>query len=255
MNVLSLFAGVGGLELGLEQSGMTTVGQVELDPFCRRILAKHWPEVPRHDDVRTAAVWWQARSRPRVDVVCGGFPCQPFSFAGFQRGVDDERWMWPAMEDVVRAVRPRYVLVENVAGLVRDRVAFGIVLADLAALGFDAEWSVLHASEFGAPTPRERVYLLAYPPGVDGQSRDLLGASGIGESPIAAGGLLGLGAPERGRAASEWLAREPRVARLVDGVPFQVDRNRVAGNAVVPAVTEHIGRLMLEHEEFLREAA
>src|SRR5687768_1834679 len=107
LNVLSLFAGIGGLELGLERAGMSTVGQVEIDPYCRQVLAKHWPEVPRHDDVRSCMAWWNSRSRPRVDVVCGGFPCQPFSNAGFQLGVDDERWMWPEFAAVIRGVRPR----------------------------------------------------------------------------------------------------------------------------------------------------
>lgn len=111
LNVLSLFAGIGGLELGLERAGMTTVGQVELDPFCRQVLAKHWPEVPRHDDVRTAVQWWRGEARPRVDVVCGGFPCQPVSLMGKRKAQDDARWGWPWFADVVRGLRPRYVVV------------------------------------------------------------------------------------------------------------------------------------------------
>lgn len=106
LTVLSLFAGIGGIELGLERAGMTTVGQVELDPYCQRVLARHWPEVPRHDDVRTAPEWWASEPRPAVDVICGGFPCQPFSTAGLRRGVADDRWGWPWMADVIRAVRP-----------------------------------------------------------------------------------------------------------------------------------------------------
>ncbi len=140
MNVLSLFAGIGGLELGLERAGMTTVGQVEIDPWCRQVLARHWPDVPRHDDVRTAPDWWASTERPPVDVVCGGFPCQPFSTAGLRRGVTDERWGWPWMADVIRMARPRYVVVENVAALLRDSDAFGWLLADLADLRMDAEW-------------------------------------------------------------------------------------------------------------------
>jgi DNA (cytosine-5)-methyltransferase 1 len=245
LTVLSLFSGIGGLELGLERAGMTTVGQVELDPFCRTVLARHFPEVPRHDDVRTAVTWWRSQRRPRVDVVAGGFPCQPFSNAGRMLGTDDPRWMWPAMAAVVRALRPTYVLVENVSALVRDADAFGIVLGDLAALGFDAEWALLHASAFGAPTPRERVYLLAHPPGLNGQSRDLLEPRGVGGSPLAAGGLSGLPAHHLRRAAREWLAREPRVDRLAHGIPHQVDRLRVIGNAVVPDAAERLGRLIL----------
>lgn len=255
MNVLSLFAGVGGLELGLERAGMTTVGQVELDDYCQRVLARHWPEVPRHENVITAPAWWTSVERPPVDVVCGGFPCQPFSLAGRQLGVNDERWMWPATADVIRAVGPRYVLLENVSALVRDSGAFGAVLSDLHALGFDAEWATLRASDFGAPHNRERVYVLAYPAGVDGHSRDRLGASGDGRSPIAARGLSGLAAHQRRRAAREWLEREPDVERLAHGIPNQSHRLRCAGNAVVPAVSEHIGRLILEDASARSEVA
>ena len=246
LNVLSLFAGIGGLELGLERAGMTTVGQVEIDPYCQRVLARHWPEVPRHDDVRTAGEWWLSQDRPPVDVVCGGFPCQPFSVAGKQLGQADERWGWPWMADVIRAVRPRYVLVENVSALVRDAGAFGAVLADLHTFGLDAEWASLYASEFGAPQPRRRVYVLAYPAGERGGPHDHVVPSRGGRAPIATRGLSGLPVHRRRREAAEWLEREPRVARLADGIPRQVERLRTLGNAVVPAVSEHIGRLIME---------
>jgi DNA (cytosine-5)-methyltransferase 1 len=254
LNVLSLFGGIGGIELGLERAGMTTVGQVEIDPYCRQVLARHWPEVPRHDDVRTASDWWDSEERPRVDVVCGGFPCQPFSVAGKRLGTADERWMWPPMVDVIRDVRPSYVFVENVPRLVRDAVAFGAVLGDLHALGFDAEWASLYASEFGAPQPRRRVKVLAYPQGERSSAHDHLGASGEGHSPIAARGLSGLPVHGRRGAAAAWLEREPDVARLVDGVPSQVDRLRTLGNAVVPAVAEHIGRLIVADAEWRARA-
>ncbi|MDN5934486.1 MAG: DNA (cytosine-5-)-methyltransferase [Pseudonocardia sp.] len=255
MNVLSLFAGVGGLELGLERAGATTVGQVEIDPYCRQVLAKHWPEVPRHDDVRTAVEWWRSESRPRVDVVGGGFPCQPFSNAGFQLGIEDERWMWPDMAAVVRTVGPRYVVVENVSALVRDGRAFGEVLGDLHQFGFDAEWATVRASDFGAPHNRERVYLVAYPSCVDGLARDRLVTGGVRGASVTVGGFPGLAAHRGRRSSREWLAREPRVARLVDGVPCQVDRLRVLGNAVVPQVAEHIGRLIVAHDAALAAAA
>ena len=91
MNVLSLFAGIGGLELGLERAGMTVVGQVEIDPWAQQVLAKHWPDTPRHDDVRTAPEWWLSKERPTVDVVAGGFPCQDLSLAGKGAGITGER--------------------------------------------------------------------------------------------------------------------------------------------------------------------
>lgn len=255
MNVLSLFAGIGGIELGLERAGMNTVGQVEIDPWCRRVLAKHWPTVPQHDDVLTAPEWWASQERPTAHVVCGGFPCQPFSDAGIKQGVNDERWMWPAMAAVIRAVRPRYVLVENVAALVRDSRAFGAVLADLHQLGFDAEWSTLRASDFGAPHNRERVYIVAYPAGVDGIARDRLDEGREGGAPFTAGGLSGLAIHQRREQARQWLAREPRVDRLADGIPHQVDRLRGAGNAVVPVVPEYLGQLIVAHAQILERAA
>lgn len=253
MNVLSLFAGIGGLELGLERAGMTTVGQVELDEWCRSVLARHWPGVPQHDDVRTAPAWWASTERPTVDLVCGGFPCQPFSSAGLRRGVGDPRWGWPWMADVIRAVQPRYVVVENVADLVRSprfRDAFGIVLGDLADLGFDAEWSLLSACALGAPHSRERVFLVAYPSLDDGAHQ--------GPPPETARGLRLQPRGSRWRAharSRRWLS-EPSLGRVADGIPSAVVRAPLTalGNAVVPDVAEHIGRLIVASEAAERAA-
>lgn len=256
LNVLSLFAGIGGLELGLERAGMTTVGQVELDAYCRSVLAHHWPEVARHDDVRTAPAWWLGQPRPRVNVICGGFPCQPFSTAGKMLGVGDERWGWPWMVDVIRAVRPGYVLVENVPALIRDSGAFGAVLGDLAELGFDAEWSIVPASTFGASHRRPRLFLLAYPNQSEPGRRSRL-------SEVTAGGRdrEELADTHRCRShlggttnAESW-PREPRVGRMADGLPGRVDRRRLyaLGNAVVPVVSEHIGQLILKDAAWREE--
>ncbi|QFU94086.1 DNA cytosine methyltransferase [Amycolatopsis sp. YIM 10] len=233
MNVLSLFSGIGGLELGLERAGMTTVGQVELDPYCRTVLEHHWPEVPRHDDVRTAPAWWRAQPRPAVDLVAGGFPCQPFSQAGRRNGIADERWGWPWMLDVLDAVRPRYVLAENVAALLRDTEAFSIILSDLSDLGFDVEWSVVSACSVGAPHLRRRLFILAHPRG-----QGLQGLHGPGRS-------IDL-RPAQGPVRRHW-PTEPAVARMADGVPRRLVRDplRALGNAVVPAVTEQIGHLIV----------
>ncbi|MHA7703435.1 DNA cytosine methyltransferase [Mycobacterium sp. ML4] len=237
LNVLSLFAGIGGLELGLERAGMTVVGQVEINPFCRQVLAKHWPDVPRHDDVRTAVEWWESETRPDVDIICGGFPCQPFSLAGRRNGLADERWGWPWMRDVIDAVRPRYVLIENVAALLRDAEAISIVLGDLSSLGFDAEWDVVSACSVGAPHRRRRLFVVAYPCG---------------------SGLQGLH-QTRGRVdlqsvaplvRRDW-APEPALDRVAYGIPRRLVRDDIQalGNAVVPQVSEHIGRQIIAANE------
>jgi len=238
VNGLSLFSGIGGLELGLERAGITTVGQVEISPFCRRVLVKHWPDVPRHDDVRTAPAWWASTERPPVDVVFGGFPCQPFSHAGKQLGIADERWGWPWFEAVVRGVRPGYVVVENVAALLADRAAFGRILGDLARLGFDASWSVLRASDtVGAPHIRPRVFLVAYPHGQGLEGRGLLG-----QRP-------GKRAAWQGVQEQDWARPDARFLRVADGVSGRVDRLRALGNAIVPAVAEHVGRLIVAADQ------
>lgn len=241
MNVLSLFSGIDGLGLGLERAGMTVVGQVEINPFCREILARHWPEVPRHDDVRTVADWWTAQPRPRVDVVAGGFPCQPFSFAGRRRGTADERWGWPWMLDVIRLVQPRYVLVENVADLLRFRDAFGWILSDLAELGFDAEWSVLSACSVGAPHTRERLFLVAYPEGGGFEQR---------------GRFARETDSDQERHLHHWSV-EPQPPGVADGVSDRLHRIHALGNAVVVPVAERIGRMITaaEHPAQIGEVA
>ncbi|WP_090013248.1 DNA cytosine methyltransferase [Lentzea albidocapillata] len=249
MNVLSLFSGIGGLELGLERAGMTVTGQVELDPYCREVLSRHWPEVPRHDDVRTAPEWWQSQQRPCVDLVAGGFPCQPFSKLGCRLGIDDERWGWPWMANVVRVVRPRYVLVENVSALVRDRDAFAWMLGDLHQLGFDAQWTVVSACSVGAPHARDRLFLLAHPACVDGQQPLHLQAS-------VQGGRAGAGTA-RGYARPERWIPEPAVGRVAHGLSKRVVAPglRALGNAVVPHVAELVGRLIVTADTNWRHAA
>src|SRR5690349_11309543 len=103
---------------------MTCVGQVEIDPFCQQVLARHWPGVPRHDDARTAGTWWAGAVRPAVHVVAGGPPCQGVSRSGRRLGEGDPRWGWPWLLDTVRVVRPRYVVVENPPALLDFPDAF-----------------------------------------------------------------------------------------------------------------------------------
>lgn len=156
MKVLSLFTGIGGIDLGLEWAGMTTTGQVEIDEFCVRVLERRWPGVVRYRDVRDLPL----SSMETPDLICGGFPCQPVSIAGRKEGTSDPRWLWPPFASVVDALRPRYVLVENVPNL--RRLGGAEVVADLAEMGYDSEWGELSASAFGASHIRRRFFLVAY---------------------------------------------------------------------------------------------
>ncbi|MFL6144906.1 MAG: DNA cytosine methyltransferase [Labedaea sp.] len=241
LTVLSLFTGIGGLDLGLQWAGMRVVGQVEIDPFCQRVLARHWPEVPRHDDVHTCIPWWRSRPRPTVDVIAGGFPCQPVSTAGKGHGQTDHRWLWPAMVEVIAALRPEWVVWENVPGL-RTR-GLHIVHSDLLALGYHHTVGITSACAVGAPHMRKRLLGVAHAPGQrrrEGRPRGPAGQTpnrnhqppqGMDQHPTP---------PQP--ATRHW-THEPRMDRLVDGPPAELAL-RALGNTVVPHIAEHIGRLI-----------
>lgn len=156
----SLFAGIGGFDLGFERAGFEVRWQVENDDYCNRVLAKHWPNVKRYGDIRDV----QGSELEPVDVICGGFPCQDISNSGGKAGLEGERsGLWHEMLRLVCQVGPRYVVVENVGGLV-DRGLSG-VLSGLAEAGLDAEWGVLSSADFGADHERARQIIVAYPAG------------------------------------------------------------------------------------------
>lgn len=154
----SLFSGIGGLELGLEWAGLGPVAwQVEQKEWCRNVLARHWPDAIRFDDVRAVG----AHNLPHVDVLCGGFPCQDLSYAGKGAGLAGARsGLWFEYARIARELRPSLVIVENVAAL-RAR-GLGVVLGDLAALGYDAIWTSVRAADVGAPHRRERLFIVGY---------------------------------------------------------------------------------------------
>lgn len=226
VNVLSLFTGTGGLDLGLERAGMTVVGQVEIDPYCQRVLAKHWPEVPRHDDVRTCVAWWRSQSRPPVHLLAGGFPCQPVSDAGQKLAQADERWLWPAMVEVIDAIRPEWILWENVSGLLTRGLV--IVHADLVRRGYRHRVGWASACAMGAPHARRRLFGIAHSVGLRCDRRP---GRHEGRRPEPA--------------HCNWWAAEPSVGRVAHGIPQRVDRIRGLGNAVVPQVAEYIGQLVM----------
>jgi DNA (cytosine-5)-methyltransferase 1 len=165
LKVLDLFSGIGGFSLGLERTGgFETTAFCEIEPYCRAVLRKHWPDVPIYDDIRTLTADRLAADGIGVDLICGGFPCQDISCAGAGAGIGGERsGLWREYARLIGELRPGYVIVENVAALLGR--GLGVVLGDLAALGFDAEWHCIPASAVGAPHRRDRVWIVAYPNG------------------------------------------------------------------------------------------
>ena len=161
MKVLSLFSGGGLGDYGLELAGMEIVGQVEIDEYCQKILKLRWPEVPKWGDIKEVDSSDLLSKIGRPDIICGGFPCQDISVAGRGVGIKGERsGLWKEMLRIIREARPRYVLVENVTALLGR--GLGVVLGDLASIGYDCEWDCIPASAVGAPHQRDRVWIVAY---------------------------------------------------------------------------------------------
>ena len=257
MNELALFAGAGGGILGGHLLGWRTVCAVEFDPYAASVLIARQndgvlPPFPIWDDVRTfdGRPW-----RGIVDVVSGGFPCQDISVAGKGAGIDGERsGLWGEMARIVGEVRPRYVFVENSPALVTR--GLGRVLGDLAALGYDCQWTVLGAADVGAPHQRDRLWIVADSYGMrelqpERGERDEWGWAGNRRAHVADADQAGLsqrlmhaGSKGDTRRAYEgenaalggWWASEPDVGRMAHGVAARVDRLKAIGNGQVPAV-------------------
>ena len=234
MKVLDLFSGVGGFSLGLERAGMETVAFCEIEEFPRKVIRKHWPDVPIYEDVTNANFVGP------VDLVTAGFPCQDISFAGQGAGLAGDRsgLFWYILRAVRMVGRPRLML-ENVAALLNR--GLGSVLGALAAVGYDAEWHCIPASYVGCRQLRDRIWIVADP------QRD-----GVERGPYIAEGW-------------EKEPREKQLARLVQpptwptvssardrgtghGVPNGIHRNKAIGNAVVPQMRELLGRIILNDE-------
>ena len=158
ITVLDLFSGIGGFSLGLERAGpFRTVAFCEQDAYAQRVLKKHWPEVPIFEDVRTIPT----DGLGRIDLICGGFPCQPWSVAGQQRGAEDDRDLWPAMVALIEDLRPQWVIGENVRGFVSQPMGLQRSLSDLARIGYEAVPFIIPACAVDAPHRRDRVWIVA----------------------------------------------------------------------------------------------
>lgn len=160
LTFVELFAGIGGFSLGFERAGMECIGHCEINPYAQKVLRKNWPNVPLWDDVKKL----KPSDLGSPDIICGGFPCQDLSVAGKQKGIHGERTgLFQEIIRLCRDVRPKYIVLENVRQLSSKQDWFCEVLARLCEIGYDAEWEVISAAQFGAPHKRERVWIVAYP--------------------------------------------------------------------------------------------
>jgi len=285
LRVLDLFSGIGGFSLGLERTGgFETVAFCEIEPFPRKVLAKHWPGVPCYHDVTKLTGDILARDGITVDVITGGFPCQDISTAGKQAGMSEgtRSGLWSEIVRLIGELSPRYVIVENVANLLSgpsDKRGgwFGRILGDLAECGYDAEWENIPAAALGAPHRRERVWIVAcndktaiakgnhrWGKQVTQNRSDvwpILGSGGQamahahsnhaqGQQPSGidaqgwAGQITGPPGPLLAGIGRQWRV-EPGVGRVAYGVPDRAHRLAGLGNAVVPQIPEIIGRAIL----------
>ena len=268
---LSLFSGIGGLDLAAEQAGFKTVGQCEFADYPTKVLEKHWPEVARWRDIRdlTGEDFYARTGLRTVDVISGGFPCQPFSVAGKQKGKNDDRYLWPEMLRVIRELAPRCVVGENVPGIIR--IAAGQVVKDLEQAGYHVVVFNFEAAAVGALHRRERVAFVAYDGGIRQRgTRGICDVRSIQNRPTGqretaiveqSGGVSSTVAYAtelrmEGRSCESVSGRtklppsalrgsggytfwsnwetEPDVGRVANGVPNRVDRLKCLGNAVVP---------------------
>jgi len=235
-NVLDLFSGIGGFSLGLERAGMKTAAFCEIDGYCRQVLARHWPGTPIYGDIR------QLNSRrlhhdriPSIDVICGGYPCQPFSIAGKRRGVQDPRHLWPEMYRLIREIRPRWVICENVSGHVE--LGLDTVFDDLENAGYTATPLIVPACAVGAPHRRDRIWIVAHTTGLR-LSRTL-------------GTQRRQFATELPSSALQWDLPAPFTVGSDDGIPNRVDRACALGNAVVPQIPEVIGQAIMAFDQLI----
>jgi DNA (cytosine-5)-methyltransferase 1 len=242
VRVLDLFSGIGGFSLGLERAGMKTVAFCEIEPFCRAVLKKHWPDVPQFEDVRKL----RGEDVGPVDLVCGGYPCQPFSTAGKRGGAEDDRHLWPEMRRIISECRPDWVLAENVAG----HITLGLdeVLSDLDALGYASRAFVIPACAVDAPHRRDRVWIVANAnsQGLEGRERAELRERGT-QRVIGKGGAsvrnassprlqdrqpgpMGRpGADTQSERSDRWPS-DAGICRVANGVPNELDFFRGVAN-------------------------
>lgn len=278
----SLFSGIGGFELGLERAipNSKTIWQCEQNKFARKVLQKHWPDVPIYDDIKEM----KHGTIDIVDIICGGFPCQDISQAGKGKGIanGERSGLWFEMLRIIDMVRPRIAIAENVTAITQKGRGMDIVLSSLSKIGYDVEWIDVRASDEGAPHKRERIFFVAYPNKIhtNGKfgnvekekrktSREIQHQTKHSNEPwnpnpiddgtrcestdtntMESNGMFECGSRKNGRVHTEnyWQRTpiEPPLCRVDDGISNRVDRLRALGNAIVPQCSETIGKCIMQ---------
>lgn len=250
MKVLDLFSGIGGFSLALERAGMETVAFCEYDEKARLVLNKHWPNVPMYNDVRTlTGEQLEKDGITDIGLICGGYPCQPFSVAGKREGQADDRHLWPEFFRLIKEIRPTWVIAENVAGHIN--MGLEDVLADLESEGYQCQTFLIGACAVGAIHRRLRIWILAYSDLSHGKGRRV--SSGVQKKfSVTCGRSVNRKTSKKmdfsGFKNSIDGETMPKVDRNNDGVSGRMDRLKQLGNAVVPQIPEVIGRFIMEIE-------
>lgn len=263
---LDLFSGIGGFALAAQMvGGIKTVGFCEINPYAQKVLAKNFPEIPIHDDVKTL----NPKDYGRIDLITGGYPCQPFSHAGKRQGEDDDRHLWPAMRSIIEGARPRWVIAENVAGHVT--MGLDTVLSEMESIGYTCWPVVIPACAVDAPHRRDRVWIVGHAnsarrsesnaplargsteqhdrngqPDPDAEREQCKGRGEIADTGDATI-QRELGRMGGERTWCQWTP-EPGVGRVAHGIPGRVDRLHGLGNAIVPQVAAELLRAIVSLE-------
>lgn len=242
MKHVDLCSGIGGFALGFQWAGLSKpVMFCDVEPWCRKVLAKHWPDVPIEEDVKVLAN--EPERIPDCTILTAGYPCQPFSQAGKRRGAEDDRHIWPYINEIIAHKRPTWCVFENVYG----HVSMGLdeVLSDLEGQGYATRAFIVPACGVDAPHKRDRIWIIA---------RNMADANGKGLERQWRGNELvsarearhtACDCGEEVRARKAWLP-EPAVGRVAHGIPRRVDRLRGLGNAIVPQIAMRIGLTIRE---------
>jgi len=246
MKHLALFNGIGGFQLAAHWMGWENVAHVEIDEWCNRVVKKHFPNSICHTDIKQ---FDGTAYTNKIDILTGGFPCQPFSVVGKRKGKNDDRYLWPEMLRVIKEVKPTYIVGENVAGIIN--LALDTVLTDLEALGYTTEAFVIPACAIGAAHRRDRVWIVAYNVKLECDGWAYWNGGREREQVEIISNVW----RRRGQENGMWNV-EPAIRRSIDGLPERLDKNltkrhQALGNAIVPQVAfeifKAIDRLSNEH--------